>query len=190
MGTGWADVRSARRIASLTMTEHEALQDQELSVWPIDGSWDDYPIAPAEKTVAVPWYRRPRLLLALIAVAAAALVVAAALLVTGDFSGDIPAGPQLDTRTAATASPTSAPPGSGSADTGSTGSVTSTSGPSTPSSSAEAPPSPEVTLESPQPAPPPPPVPPPTADGRQKEGPRINVTRTPMSFTPGQSGKS
>jgi len=168
------------------MTEHEALQDQELSVWPIDGSWDNYPIEPAAKTV-VPWYRRPRLLMALIAVAAAVLVVAAALLVTGDFSGDIPAGPQLDRRTATSASPTSAPPSSSSADTGS---VTSTSGPSTPSSSAEAPPSPEVTLESPEPAPPPPPVSPPTADGRQKEGPRINVTRTPMSFTPGQSGKS
>ena len=95
------------------MTDPEALADQDLVIsgWPDDTPddvhWDSYPIDDwdthtVEQTQhrAAPWFRNPRLLFGLIAVAAAALVVATVLLITGRESGEIPTAPQLRTRAA------------------------------------------------------------------------------------------
>ncbi|MGI9125064.1 MAG: hypothetical protein ACR2JM_09995 [Mycobacterium sp.] len=155
-------------------------QDEGIPEWPFEDfgepDWDDYPVTTLPVPPERPWYRSPRLLLVLIVAAAAALVVAAALLVTGNFSGEIPTGPgRLHTVTATSASPSS------------TASPTTTSASSTtPSSStstepATSPPESAATEE--------PPLEAPGGPGGEdrSEGPRINVTRSPMSFTPGQS---
>lgn len=147
--------------------------------------WDAYPAElPHPRPPATPWFRNPRLLFGLIATAAAALVVATVLLITGKQSGEIPTTPQLSTRsTAATPSERSAPRSP---------SASASSTPSSASTSAE---SPDTVIEEvPAPVEPPPPAeappgpPPPVATGQNTspEGPRINVTRTPMSFTPGK----
>lgn len=168
-----------------------ALPDEDLSTWREDGyagldeaTWDDYPsqTMPTPQRKAPPWYRSPRLLLVLIGLAAAVLVVATALLVTGRQSGEIPATPRLESRTSAEVSPTptSATPSS----TPTSATATSTTEQSTEEST-----EPEVTAE-PVESPPPGPASaaPPASQSRSPEGPRINVTRTPMSFTPGKVG--
>ena len=190
------------------MTEHGALSGEDLSAWPDgpvawddsgwdDGAWDDgaWAGAPAGRPPqppGPPWYRSPRLLLTLIGLAAAVLVVAAALLVTGKYSGEIPAGERLDSRTSA-----AVPAGSASAretvSATATSSATSTRSSETsptspsPSSSPSAEPGPEPPPEPAEPAPSAAP-PPPASQPRNPGGPRINVTRTPMSFTPGKHG--
>lgn len=182
------------------MTEHEALADEDFLAPTgladtdyLESDWDafaidDWETYPAERhrpqPPATPWFRNPRLLFGLIATAAAALVVATVLLITGKQSGEIPTTPQLSTRsTAATPSERSAP---------SSPSESTSPTPSSASSSAES--SDTATEEVPAPVDPPqqaeaPPVPPPapaTGQSRSPAGPKINVTRTPMSFTPGK----
>lgn len=179
------------------MTDPEALADQDLltSGWPEDtpdgAHWDSFPIEDwgthaVEQTLppaAAPWFRNPKLLFGLIAVAAAALVVATVLLITGRQSGEIPTARQLSTRTA----PTTPPSQSSTPRAPSESSAPSSSSPnaeSSPAGSAESP----VPAEPAQPAGPPEapaPAPAPTAgQGKSPAGPKINVTRTPMSFTP------
>lgn len=159
------------------MTEREALPYEDLGAWFTDDLrpgwaryWNEAPTAPPKP----PWYRNPRVLLAVITVAAAALVVAAALLVTlskADFNQTKqlisinPAPTATATFPAETASAIPAP---------------------TTAPEQESEPTP---AESPVPSadtPPPPPVPR-SVDPDHSDGPRINVTRTPMSFTPGQT---
>lgn len=162
------------------MSEREALPYEDLGAWFTDDLrpgwaryWNEAPTAPPRP----PWYRNPRVLLAVITVAAAALVVAAVLLVTlsnANFNqttqlrsiNPVPAA--TATRPAETASAIPAP---------------------TTAREQESEPSP---AESPVPsadAPPPPPAPR-AVDPDHSDGPRINVTRTPMSFTPGQTSKN
>ena len=186
------------------MTEPQALADEDLAVsgttgefyeggfdavdgypepdyWgphPTDG-WDGYRAAAAHPP-ATPLYRNPRMLFGLIAMAAAALVTATVLLITGKQSGEIPTTPELSTRTAPTT-----PSGQ------STPRAPSPTESSAPESSADAEDSlPETSptpLEPEQPVQSETPTPTPTASqSRSQSGPRINVTRTPMSFTPGK----
>jgi cytoskeletal protein RodZ len=178
------------------MTDPEALTDEDLTTsgWPGDtfdeADWDSYPIddwadPPVEQhqPPAPPWYRNPRLLFGLIAVAAAALVVATVLLITGRESGEIPTTPQLSVRTTPTTpSERSTPPAPSE----------SSSAPVSASDGAES--APADAEEAPAPAEPAQPAeasaapaPAPTAvQGKSPAGPKINVTRTPMSFTPGK----
>lgn len=184
------------------MTEPDAVPDEwqvESDRHPEDWNWEDpddgwdwvqMPDQPATQAApGPPWYRGPKLLLGLIGLAAAALVVATALLVGGRFSGEIPTSRQLNTRTA-TATPRTSPPTPTDSQPTST---TARSSESTTESSTE--PSPEPfggPEQNPEPvAPPPPPAgpEPPAPAPRRDEGPRINVTRTPMSFTPTMSGR-
>jgi hypothetical protein len=152
--------------------------------WDREWEWDSYPVPPAPQKVSPPWYRSPGLLLALIGAAAAVLVVATALLVGGRFGGDIPTSPQLNTRTA-TPSPSAAPQPPPAQRRTSTGPSTTES--TTPSATAEPPP----VVEQPAEPPPPPPAEPPAVERApaDSDGPRINVTRTPMSFSPGTSAR-
>jgi len=162
------------------MTEREALPYEDLGAWFTDDLrpgwaryWNEAPVAPPKP----PWYRNPRVLLAVITVAAAALVVAAALLVTlskADFNQTKqlisinPAPTATTTRPAETAGATPSPttaPEQASEPTPADG----------PAPSAD--------------APPPAPLPR-SVDSNHSDGPRINVTRTPMSFTPGQTSNN
>jgi len=174
------------------MTEPQALPYEELSAWGnapgndgydgldgYDDPWDDHPRQAPLRQVP-PWYRSPRLLLVLIGLAAAILVMATALLVTGRQSGEMPATPRLETRTSVAVSPTP---------TNAAPSRTPTSASTSPSSTPEQSTEPEVTAEPAEPAPSQPAsAAPPASQSRSPEGPRINVTRTPMSFAPGKVG--
>jgi hypothetical protein len=177
------------------MTDPEALPDEDLSGWPIDDfgwDWDEPGVDRKPEPSGPPWYRSPGPLLTLIAGAAATLVVAVTLVITD--TGEIPTRPALGTK----AVPTDAPgPSRAEAPTEP---PTGESGPSTPasaSSSADGAPAEDVEPEAPEPAPPaaavpPAPLPvdsPGTVAGGDSDGPRINVTRSPMSFTPGSSAQ-
>lgn len=163
--------------------------------------WDDYPEYGANSEYrgadqgAPPqvsaWFRNPRWLFGLIALAAAALVVATVLLVTGRGSGEMPTAPQLSTRTSPTTASTpasrSAPPPRATSSSTSTSPSTSPSD-STSESPAEEPaeePGQEPALPA-ESAPPSATEPASSSASRSPAGPRINVTRTPMSFTPGR----
>jgi len=167
-------------LVSIAMTEREALPYEDLGAWFTDDLrpgwaryWNEAPTAPPKP----PWYRNPRVLLTVITVAAAALVVAAVLLVTlskADFNQTRqlrsidPVPTATATRQAEIASAAPAP----------------TAAPAQES---------EVTpAESPVPSAdaPPPPAVPRSVVPSHSDGPRINVTRTPMSFTPGQMSKN
>ena len=130
--------------------------------------WSEAPAAPPKP----PWYRNSRVLLAMITAAAATLVVATALLVTlssADFNqtrelrsiNPAPIEPAIET------APIAAPPApEAQAET-----------------EAEPPAAADPTASAD--APPPPPAPR-VVDSNNSDGPRMNVTRAPMSFTPGQ----
>jgi hypothetical protein len=183
------------------MTEPEALPDEDLVGWPIDNfgwDWDEPGVDREPERSGPPWYRSPGPLLTLIAGAAATLVVAVTLVITD--SGEIPTRPALGTKTA----PTDAPSPSRAAPV--TAPTFGESGPLTPASASspaeEAPteeesPAPAEAAEAAEPAAPaaavpPAPVPvdsPGSLAGSDSEGPRINVTRSPMSFTPGSSAQ-
>jgi hypothetical protein len=153
-----------------------------------DVDWDAYPVEdwatyrsePAPPP-APPWFRNPRLLFGLIAVAAAALVVATVLLITGKDSGEMPTARHLGTKTASdTPSERSSPRPSA---------EPSSSPATSPSPSAET--SSPAAEDSPLPAAPQLPAesaaaPPPSPAGQSRSpaGPKINVTRNPMSFAP------
>ena len=145
------------------------------------GEWDGYVAAARPTTpprVLRPWYRDPRWLFGLIALAAAALIVATVLLITGRRSGEIPTAPELTTRTPSSAtsapSPRSTPPGP---------SVSPTTTPTSAASTTEQPSAVDIPAAVPPMASAAEPPPEPTAS---RAGPRINVTRTPMSFSPGK----
>lgn len=164
----------------MVMTEREALPYEDLGAWFTDDLrpgwaryWNEAPTAAPKP----PWYRNTRVLLAVITVAAAALVVAAVLLVTlskTDFNQTTqlrsinPAPTATETLPTEIASATPAP----------------TTAPAQESDMTPAQ-SPEPSAD----APPPPPVPR-SVEPTHSDGPRINVTRTPMSFTPGQMSKN
>jgi len=131
--------------------------------------WNEAPAAPPKP----PWYRNSRVLLAMITAAAATLVVATALLVTLS-SADFNQTRQL--RSINPAAPIA---------------------PATETAPIAAPPSPEAQAETEAEPPaaadpnasadaPPPPPAPRLVDSNNSDGPRMNVTRAPMSFTPGQ----
>jgi hypothetical protein len=153
------------------------------------GDWDDdwdrrAPAASAPQPVAQPWYRSPRLLVVLIGAAAAMLVVATALLVGGRFGGQIPTSPQLDIRTALPSASATPPPSRVERRNSTTPSTT---GSPTPSSAADAP---TVVPEPVQPLPAPSlEAPPAERAPADSDGPSLNVTRTPMSFSPGGSAR-
>lgn len=182
------------------MTDPETLADEDLAMsgypaddlvdagyaWDdyIDGSYldDDWAAIPAQPAPAPspPWFRNPRLLFGLITVAAAALVVASVLLITGSQSGEIPTTPQLSTR----ATPSSAAEPSPRPSSQQTATATSPTAESSSSDAVETaePPAPQQQVV-PSAAPPHPPA---AEQPRTPAGPNLNVTRTPMSFTPGK----
>ena len=160
--------------------------------WPPNGEWDwtelpyDDPAwvsttgsGPSHRPADRQWYRRPGYRGGLIITALVALVVASVLLLTrATFSeqDEVPLKPTI--RTSSVVIPSSATP---------------TSTAASPTTSATEPTRSSTPSEGPEPAPEPPPAPAgPTAGGAIGEqdpetplGPRTNVTRTPMSFTPG-----
>lgn len=194
-------------LASWTMTDPEALPDEDLSVWPIDDfgwDWVEPGVDRKPEPSGPPWYRSPGPLLTLIAGAAATLVVAVTLVITD--SGEIPTRPALGTKTVPTDAP--GPSRAAPATEPTTEPTTGAPGPSTPVSASspaedapaeEESPAPAEVAEAAEPAAPaaavpPAPVPVPVDSpgslaGSDSEGPRINVTRSPMSFTPGSSAQ-
>jgi hypothetical protein len=192
------------------MTDREAPPEGDLSEWLIDqrgdtavddwaawdewDSWDEwadrdgYPVTGAQHPVGPPFYRRPGLILSLIMIAAVAMVVALALLIANDGLGRTPDKPHPSRLSPPTPSALPTPSGTPSAD-------------APPPEEARPEPSPtespdsDTDLQGPtaalEPAGdvPAAPAPPAAAErGTQNSpGPRINVTRTPMSFTPGSA---
>lgn len=166
--------------------------------WPPNGDWEwtelpyDDPAwvsvagsGPAhsqtDRPVDRPWYRRPGFLVGLIITALVALVVASVLLLTrATFNDQDEVRLKPTIRTSSIVIPSSSTPPSTSASP-----TTSATEPTRSSTPSEEP--------APEPAPESPPAPAgPTAGGAIGEqdpdtppGPRTNVTRTPMSFTPG-----
>lgn len=169
------------------MTEPEALPGEDLwppdgdpSLWDEDDSWAGHPMS--RSAVKSPWYRSPGLLLALIGLAAATLVVAAVLLVTGEPSGETPARLRPDTGTTPALSspperPSVTPPAPSTSDSASS----STAEPDEPAE--PLPPVEPAPVE--QPAPSASVAPEPPIDPVE---PRVSLTRTPMSFSPGGKG--
>lgn len=150
--------------------------------FPVDEwDWDGPPadVVPPAKTP--PWFRNPRLLFALIALAAAALVVATVLLITGRQSGEIPTTSQLTTAVTPTSPSVRSTPRAPKPATASTAPPSPSPEPAYPSVE-EAP----VPVEQqPVPSAAPEPSPSPSAtQSRSPAGPKINVTRNPMSFAP------
>lgn len=147
----------------------------------LDDQWTAVPAQPA-RAPSPPWFRNPRLLFGLIAVAAAALVVASVLLITGRESGEIPTTAQLHTR----ATPSSPVERSRPRPSSEPAPATATSPtPSSEASSSEAEPTAEpAATERPAIAPSASAAPPPAEQAPNLSGPNLNVTRTPMSFSP------
>jgi hypothetical protein len=158
------------------MTEREALPYEDLGAWFTDDLlpgwaryWNETPVVPPKP----PWYRNSRVLLTVITAAASVLVVATALLLTlssGDFNQTtLLRSVNPPTSPAATAAPEvdNAPPA-----------------PAVASETESEPPPAEVPVASAEQDPPPRPQR--SAGAGSSEGPSINVTRAPMSFTPGQ----
>lgn len=180
------------------MTEREALPDEDLDAWWIgddgggyfDWDWDEPRVDREPEPSGPPWCRSPGPLLALISVAAATLVVAVALVIAD--SGEIPTRPASGTKTVPTGVPSSSRAvATATAPRPSTPAPESSAVDETPAE--EQPPVPAEVAESAEPAAPaaaPPPLPvnsPGVLAESTIEGPRINVTRSPMSFTPGSS---
>lgn len=187
-------------ITIITMTRPETLFDEDPAMGPAVGQaataietddqyldsttdhwddwtdWDDWPPEP-EQAPSAPWFANAGLLFGLIAVAAAVLVVATVLLITGPRTGEIPNAPALSS-TAPSSTPSSR----------------STPRPPRPQPPRPEPsPSAEVVIDQPAPLPIPAQPPEPSAAAPEEPtsepdaaGPRINVTRTPMSFSPGK----
>lgn len=178
------------------MTDHGAPPIEDLGAKWAD-EWADFPLRQRDPSpTGPPWYRAPGLLISVIGISAVTLVAAAALLVADTGSGEIPTGPPLSTRApAATAAPAvvrPAPPTDSSSAPMPQESAQPSPGPDQapePSQAPDAPPRaavPEAAIPEdavPEAAPPEDAAPEDTA------GPRTNVTRSPMSFTPGSSGR-
>lgn len=200
------------QLASGTMTDREAPPEGDLSEWLIDqrgdtavdewadpdgwgdpdglvpwdewAGWDDYRIADAQPPAGPPWYRRPGLILALIVTAATALVVALALLIAGDGLGRTQDAPLPIRLSPPAPTPLPTPSGTPSADPAPP--VEARPEPS-PTEPPESDPGLQGTTEAPVPV-----GEAPSAAAERgtqdSPGPRINVTRAPMSFRPGSTG--
>ncbi|MCB1290590.1 hypothetical protein [Mycolicibacterium sp.] len=195
------------------MTDREAPPEGDLSDWLIDqhgdtvvddcaawdewGAWDEWrdqdewcgwdgdPGAGTQHPVGPPFYRRPGLILSLIMIAAAALVVALALLIANDGLGRTPDKPHPSRLTPPTPSALPTPSGTPSAETPSPAEARPEPSPTEPPESDQ---DLQSTTAEPQPAADDVPAPAAAERGTQNSpGPRINVTRTPMSFTPGSA---
>ena len=160
------------------MTEREALPYEDLGAWLTDDLfpgwaryWNEAPAAPPKP----PWYRNSRVLLTMIAVAAAALVVATVLLLILDGPGFNQTEPLRSISPPTTAEAIPATETAGATPLPTTASETA---PETAAETAAAE-GPAASAEQP-----PPPTAPRSAGSDRSDGPRINVTRTPMSFTP------
>lgn len=142
------------------------------------GYWTE-PTAPARR----PWHRNPIVLLGLIAAASVALATAAVMLLTTAGRDDSPTRvrPTIKT-TAVSVSPSQRVPQT----TPTSRSPETTPGTST-SASSDAASTAAENPAAPTEAPAQPPSARPTGSG-EPGGPRINVTRSPMSFTPGSRG--
>lgn len=144
--------------------------------WTDDDGWNELNDWPApQKPAGAPWFSNPRLLFGLIAVAVAMFVVATVLLITGRAPAPTPNPPPP--RPPAPIGP----------------SVRNFPRPALPTEPSEPPPSVEYTQEvqvpievfqPPQPSASAPQPPQPSAVESDSPGPRINVTRNPMSFSP------
>lgn len=155
------------------------------------GQWAE-PVRAARR----PWHRNPRVLAALIGAASASLAVSVVLLLTTDTFGDSPARLRPAIRTTAVSAAPSEPPQVASETGESTAAPETSSEPTTPE--AEQPGAEGAVTEaelSAEPSAEPAAEPSAGAPARgqeggsdQPEGPRINVTRSPMSFTPGTAG--
>jgi hypothetical protein len=131
-----------------------------------------------EPPIRRPWHRNPLILLGLIAAASVPLSVAAVLLLTDDRDADVATKLKPTIRTTAVM----LPPSESASQTSAAESTPQTSAEETTAteSAAEIP---AATIEVPAPLP--------SARGGEtdeSDGPRINVTRSPMSFTPGTRG--
>lgn len=187
------------------MTLHEDLPCQDLSEWTIEELdryyYPDYLDVAEPEAAALPvsWHRRPRVLVGVISTAALAGVVASALLLT--LETQAPSSPsQTDAVARITATPLQPAPapqrrGPVGPPTGLSpepGAAAETASPS-PEPEPETEPEPEPAPAAVEPAAPPaapPPAPPLDAstDADEPQGPRINVTRSPMSFAPAARG--
>lgn len=161
------------------MTERGALPYEELGGWLTEdlfpgwaAYWNEAPAAPPKP----PWYRNTRVLVAIITAAAAALVMAgAALVALGSPAlgspGFTPARPmgEIAPRTSTPVIPATVPPTAADVTSG----AESTAAPKPVPGPAESATPPDLPARA-APAP----------DSSRSDGPRINVTRTPMSFAP------
>ena len=162
------------------MTEREALPYEDLGAWLTEDLfpgwaryWNEAPTAPPKP----PWYRNSRVLLAMITVAAAALVVSSVLLVTLDGAGFNQTKQLRSINPGTSAAVTTAPQ-----------TVSATTQAPIPSPASESA-SESITAPEPSASAEPRPLAPGTPNLNPSDGPRINVTRNPMSFTPGITGK-
>lgn len=141
-----------------------------------------------------PWHRNPAVLIGLIAAASAALAVAAVLLLAGDPADDTPTRLKPIIGTTAVSvppsdeSPVVGEPATAESAAETTSASTEASASESASAEGEAAGAQVPEADAPAEAPADAPAPPISArdDGSgDSEGPRINVTRSPMSFTPG-----
>lgn len=125
----------------------------------------------------LPWYRNTRVLTTLIILAFVALLLSTVLLLTLRSPGDFPTGPRITTATTSPAPPNSAPPPTPASRTGTSTTPTTTAPVETapPDAPPADPPAAEPVAPPPRPA---------RGGSDEDDGPRINVTRSPMSFTP------
>lgn len=175
------------------MTRHEEAPHEDASYAEPEWDWAQEPDADQfedpyadtyvrwpedEQAVRRPLHRNPVVLLGLIAAASVALSVAAVLLLTDSRDADVPTKLKPTIRTTAVV----LPPSKSAAETSAVE--------TTPETSAEEASATESAEEIPA-APTDAPAPVPSARGGDEDnsdGPRINVTRSPMSFTPGARG--
>jgi hypothetical protein len=168
------------------MTDRGALPYEDLGGWLTEdlfpgwaAYWNEAPAAPPKP----PWYRNTRVLVTIITAAVAALVMAGAALVALGSPGFTPTRPmgEIIPRTSTPVIPAT---GSDSPGSDSPGSAPQT--PADVTSRAESTDAPKPALSPAESAAPPdlPTREAPAPDSRRSDGPRINVTRTPMSFAP------
>lgn len=155
------------------MTDRGALPYEDLGAWLTEdlfpgwaAYWNEAPAAPPKP----PWYRNTRVLVAIITAAAAALVVAGAALVALGSPGFAPARPMGEIIPQTSTPVIPAVPRTA---TDVTSGAESTAAPKPVPGPAESAAPPDLPARE-APAP----------DSRRSDGPRINVTRTPMSFAP------
>ena len=152
-----------------------------------DDQYDDEYVYWYEPPVPVrrPWHRNPAVLIGLIAAASTALVVAAVLLLAGDPADSPTRLKPIISTTAVSVPPSDEPPAAGEPTIAeSAAETTSATGPESATAEGDVPEA-GAPAEAPAEAPAQPPISARDDGSGDSEGPRINVTRSPMSFTPG-----